>query len=177
MHQEKKKADGKPNSLFERVIPGENYVYEMATVGEDSKLRIMVKIHPDTNRIECPYFKIYLPNSLTPGKAHNGEGIARLALKSSKNIKHVDREGYQQLAEVTADVIDRVHAFMAKQSKKYSKATNWKATCADWNNETGLIGSDVIGYLAGNYDEQNKDNALYVPSNQQVPESWDRLPS
>lgn len=57
--------------------------------------------------------------------------------------------------------------------------TNWKILCYQWNHENGLIpaSASITDYYSGKYDNDGSQlNNAYVPSTQEIPETWNYEP-
>ena len=57
--------------------------------------------------------------------------------------------------------------------------TNWKILCYQWNHENGLIpaSASITDYYSGKYDNDGSQlNNEYVPSTQEIPETWNYEP-
>jgi len=140
---------------------------EMATIAIDDNLNI--NVNPEVDRLSIAYFKVFNAESF-----RKVTKVARLHFKDSGMEYHNDRSGKQQW-ELNSKDIKRIVKLLKEQNDSHDGYTNWQIACYQWNLENGLIRS-FKDYFEGMYDHiYDNDSRLkeaYVPSTQEMPETW-----
>ncbi|MCL2187954.1 MAG: hypothetical protein FWB87_04240 [Defluviitaleaceae bacterium] len=137
---------------------------EITTVTVDWELNLRIRVNPNREKIEVPYFKVF--NNKAPD--YNITRVARLHFKDS-GMKFIN-DGYLDW-EITPDDIKTIIACLNSKHHNSNSYTNWQRACFLWNYENCLI-SDIDKYFNGEYDEANKNHLSYVPHNQKMPSTW-----
>lgn len=160
-------------NLFEKYLnqPSDNNgepFLEMATIAIDNDLNI--NVNPESDRLSIAYFKVFNAESF-----RKATKVARLHFKDSGMEYHKDRSGKQQW-KLNSKEIKRIVKLLKSNHTDYDGYTNWQVACYQWNLENGLINQGIDNYFTGKYDHiYDNDSRLkeaYVPSDQEMPETW-----
>ncbi|MDE7354446.1 MAG: hypothetical protein K2O06_15550 [Acetatifactor sp.] len=145
----------------------DEFFFEMATIAIDNKLNI--NVNPEVDRLSIAYFKVLNAESF-----RKATKVARLHFKDSGMEYHKDRSGKQPW-ELNSQEIKHIVRLMKEPNDGHDGYTNWQIACYQWNLENGLVKS-FKDYFAGKYDHMyDNDDRLkeaYVPSTQEMPETW-----
>ncbi|MDE7354444.1 MAG: hypothetical protein K2O06_15540 [Acetatifactor sp.] len=141
--------------------------FEMAMIAYEDKLNISV--NQETKRLSIAYFKVY------DHQKYSAAGrVARLHFKDSGMEYHSDSRG-KKIWEISGSDSRRIVKLMQSPSDDHDGYTNWQVACYQWNYHNGLVKS-FKDYFAGKYDHMyDNDDRLkeaYVPSTQEMPETW-----
>lgn len=140
---------------------------EMATIAIADKLNI--NVNPEPDRLSIAYFKVFNAESF-----RKATKVARLHFKDSGMEYHKDQSGKQQWG-LSSREIKRIVKLLKEENDSHEGYTNWQIACYQWNLENGLI-KTFKGYFDGIYDHMyDNDTRLkeaYVPSDQEMPETW-----
>lgn len=149
------------------------YLDEMATIAFTNKLNISVS--PVRHTLNIPYFSVYDSYSVYMAKR-----VAKLHFKNFGIEYYKDSIGKQPWI-LNSEKIEKIRELLKKNNKTNPKYSNWQVLCFQWNYENGLVDGDINQYFAGNYDNQHfNDSRLesaYVPSTQEMPDTWIYDPS
>ena len=147
--------------------PEYNVVTEMATVAISEELSLRIEVHPDRNRRGNPYFKVLN----TPAYRKGLSKVCRLHFMDSEMEYHTG-DGMLDWKINNRD-IKNIKDFMRSFNKREKKYTNWQMACYLWNLEYNFFtDDDPDKYFSGIWDADNKDHPSYVPSTQEMSETW-----
>lgn len=153
----------------------EEYYYEMATIVRDEYEGILISVNPERDHLTIPYFKVYDSYSVDTAKH-----VIRLHFKNSGMEFHKDPLGKVQWILNNKD-IKNIRKILQKKSKRDKLYTYWQMACFQWNYENGLIDDDIKEYFSGKYDNKYINDkrlfSAYVPSTQEIPDTWIYNPS
>lgn len=145
-----------------------NYYWEMATIATDEKLNI--NVNPEADHLSIAYFKVLNAESF-----RKATKVARLHFKDSGMEHHNDGLGKQPWI-LNSKELKHIIELLKEPNDSHDGYTNWQIACYQWNLENGLI-KKFKDYFDGVYDHMyDNDSRLkeaYVPSTQEMPETWE----
>lgn len=160
--------------LVEYYNPNYYLVTEMATVATSTDPQLHIEVNPDRKRKGNPYFKVLDTASFIPNKSK----ACRLHFKDSEMEYHTG-DGLLRW-KITNKDVKAIKKLLNKRYDDVPEYTNWQMCCWLWNLEYGFEffnRSHRDAYFAGEFDEKFKDHPSYVPSTQEIPETWEYKPS
>ena len=117
-------------------------LYEMATVGYDESLSIIVEVNPDSKRIGNEYFKVYDSSSKEKAKR-----VCRILFREPKYVNHRRGRGVTKRMSnwiMNSNERDALVKFLNKPSDILHELTVWQAAIVLFNNEKGLPRSKTM---------------------------------
>lgn len=120
------------------------HLYEMATVGWDDDLSIIVEVNPDTRRIGNEYFKVY--NSASYRKATKE---CRILFDKPEYVIHRNENGKQNWIMNSKERKNLVW-FLNQPSDVFPELSIWKTAIVLFNREKGLKKSQTMENFVDN---------------------------
>ena len=111
-------------------------LYEMAVVGYDESLSIIVEVNPDSKRTGNEYFKVYDSSSKEKAKR-----VCRILFREPKYVNHRRGRGMtKRMSNWIMNSRERKNliSFLKRESKLFQGLTIWQAAIVLFNNEKGL---------------------------------------
>ena len=153
-------------SLHYEIIRDKEYFEDTVTITRDTDEGVCIRVNEERTRLNIAYFKAYNHSSPTIAMM-----VARLHFKD-EGIETYEPDPEKQVWKVSAGDIKRIINTLEKESVDHPGITNWQYARYQWNYENGLIYGGLKAYLNGEYDEDLKNNPVYVPSTQPMPDGW-----
>lgn len=163
--------DEQIGEYVEPMMSEDDYLSEMSTVAFDNGINI--NINQEIDRLSIAYFKVYDHANVNAAKR-----VVRLHFKDSGIEYHRDPLGKQPWKLSSRDIKKIANLLKQPNHEHDNMYTNWQVLCYRWNRDNQLIPSNATTkeYLSGKYDNQKfNDTRLenaYVPSTQEMPETW-----
>lgn len=147
------------------------YMSEMATVARipatNKRSALRIEVNPDRKRKGDPYFKVMD----TMGYDKKKSRVCRLHFLDSGMEFHTG-DGLLTWDITNRDIKEIIKA-LKMEHEDFPEYTNWQMACYLWNMEYGF---DINrqSYFNGEYDDKYKDHPSYVPSTQEIPDTWSK---
>lgn len=143
---------------------------EMATIV--SQNGISIKVNQEIERLDIAYFKVY--DSVL---VRNAKKAARFHFKDGGIDTHEPDPFGISIWIPNSNEMKVIINLLKKPYKDIPEYTNWQYACYEWNRENELVGDSIKEYFSGKYDKKYVNNSrlkeAYVPSTQEMPETWE----
>lgn len=138
-------------------------------------VNILIAVNHEISHLCAPYFRVYNSSSWETATA-----IARLHFKDSgMESGYYERDEKQGVPiwNIPSGKLEKVVKILSSPIEDDPGHTYWQFACYQWNYENNLIPANSMArYLNGEYDSKySRDDAKsrsYVPSTQEMPETW-----